>query len=203
MLYRDVQSATAGADGCFVLQAALDRAPFNATLAERMAFALRHGGASVTVAAFTSFAAFLIGANTKLPALSAFSVNAALAVIIGLILQLTLFSAVLCLDARRMDACRADVLFCVKLQSPSTNIDNAGKASGSLADPIAAWGDAARSLLVSALSRLGRTYASTPARICVLLAWAALLSAGIIGTLRMRVHADIDAFVPEGERSAR
>ena len=189
-------------DGCFVLQAALDRAPSNATLAERMAFALRHGGASVTVAAITNFAAFMIDANTTLPALSAFSIDAALAVIVGLVLQLTFFSAMLCLDARRLDACRADVLFCVILPSPAADGGDAGNSS-SLADRITAWGAAAHSLLKAVLQKLGQMYASKPARVCVLLTWAALLSAGIVGTLRMRVHAETDAFVPKGEASAR
>ena len=165
-----------------------------------MAFALRHGGASVTVAAITNFAAFMIGANTTLPALSAFSIDAALAVLVGLILQLTFFSAVLCLDARRLDACRVDILFCVNLPSPSADIGNAGKNPSIPADRMVAWGAAAHSLLKALLRKLGQMYASGPARVCVLLTWAALLSAGIVGTLRMRVHADTDAFVPKGEQ---
>jgi hypothetical protein len=101
-----------GVDGCFVLQAALDRAPVNAALAERMALAFRQGGASVAVAALTNAAACLVSARTTLPALSALAIVAALAILIGLLLHLSLFSAVLCLDARRRHACRVDVLFC-------------------------------------------------------------------------------------------
>jgi Niemann-Pick C1 protein len=63
-------------------------------LQERMARMLSSAGVSVTVASLTNFAAFAIGSNTSLPALSAFSLYAAFALLFDLLLQVRLRAAV-------------------------------------------------------------------------------------------------------------
>ena len=76
-----------GVDGMFVLQAALDATDKDAPMELRMGETMRHGGLSVAVASITNFGAFMIGSNTSLPALSAFSVYAALGLLFDLLLQ--------------------------------------------------------------------------------------------------------------------
>lgn len=76
-----------GVDGMFVLQGALDATDPEAPMVERMADTMRHGGVSVAVASITNFFAFIIGSNTLLPALAAFSVYAALGLLFDLLLQ--------------------------------------------------------------------------------------------------------------------
>jgi uncharacterized membrane protein YdfJ with MMPL/SSD domain len=76
-----------GVDGMFVLQAALDATDPEVSMEDRMAEAMRSGGVSVAVASLTNFGAFMIGSNTSLPALSAFSIYAALGLLFNLILQ--------------------------------------------------------------------------------------------------------------------
>ena len=76
-----------GVDGMFVLQAALDLTDPADPMEDRMGYTLAHAGVSVTVASLTNFAAFIIGSNTSLPALRAFSVYAALGLLFDLILQ--------------------------------------------------------------------------------------------------------------------
>lgn len=76
-----------GVDGMFVLQAALDATDSNESMLTRMAETMRQGGVSVAVASVTNFGAFMIGSNTSLPALAAFSVYAALGLLFDLLLQ--------------------------------------------------------------------------------------------------------------------
>ena len=73
--------------GIFVLQSCLDEMPSGLSMPDRMAGTLAHAGVSVTVASLTNFAAFAIGSNTSLPALRAFSLYAAFALLFNLILQ--------------------------------------------------------------------------------------------------------------------
>jgi Niemann-Pick C1 protein len=76
-----------GVDGVFVLSTALDQTDPAQPMPDRMAEAMRVGGVSVAVASLTNFGAFVIGSNTSLPALSAFSIYAAMGLLFNLILQ--------------------------------------------------------------------------------------------------------------------
>lgn len=83
-----------GVDGMFVLQSALDLTDPADPMEERMGFTLAHAGVSVTVASLTNFAAFIIGSNTSLPALRAFSIYAAMGLLFDLLLQVRARSGV-------------------------------------------------------------------------------------------------------------
>lgn len=76
-----------GVDGMFVLTTALDSTSEALPLEARMGQAMSEGGVSVFVASLTNFAAFMIGSKTSLPALSAFSIYAALGLLFNLIFQ--------------------------------------------------------------------------------------------------------------------
>ncbi|RLN06534.1 hypothetical protein BBJ28_00025346, partial [Nothophytophthora sp. Chile5] len=66
-------------------------------------------GPSIVVAAVAESLAFLVGALTRIPALTSFCVVAALAVVADFALQMTWFAAALVLDARRVRARRYDL----------------------------------------------------------------------------------------------
>lgn len=66
-------------------------------------------GPSIVVAAVAETLAFLVGALTKIPALTSFCIVAALAVVADFALQMTWFAAALILDAKRVRARRYDL----------------------------------------------------------------------------------------------
>merc|ERR1711871_154599 len=76
----------------------------NARVRYRIADALRHAGASITITSVTDFLAFAIGSSTILPALSSFCVYAAVGIMFDYWLQVTFFAAFLTLDSRRQSA---------------------------------------------------------------------------------------------------
>lgn len=76
-----------GVDGMYVLTTALDATDDNLPLDVRMGQAMSEGWVSVFIASFTNFAAFMIGSNTSLPALSAFSIYAGVGLLFNLLLQ--------------------------------------------------------------------------------------------------------------------
>lgn len=76
-----------GVDGMFVLQSSMDATNREDSMEVRMGETMRAGGLSVAVASLTNFGAFMIGSNTSLPALSAFSIYAALGLLFNLFLQ--------------------------------------------------------------------------------------------------------------------
>lgn len=78
-----------------------------------MGYVLRTGGLSVAAASVTNFGAFMIGSNTSLPALAAFSVYAALGILFDLFLQITFFAGIMAIDKRRQENRRLDVALCV------------------------------------------------------------------------------------------
>lgn len=66
------------------------------------------------MAAFSEGAAFLLGMLTRMPAVTAFAVYACVAILFNWALQITFFLALVVLDARRQNAGRYDILFCIK-----------------------------------------------------------------------------------------
>ncbi|OWZ10845.1 Patched family protein [Phytophthora megakarya] len=71
-------------------------------------------GPSIVVAAVAETLAFLVGALTRIPALTSFCVVAALAVAANFALQMTWFASTLVLDARRVRARRYDLFPWIK-----------------------------------------------------------------------------------------
>jgi Niemann-Pick C1 protein len=76
-----------GVDGIFILQAALNATNREDPMELRMGTTMLKGGVSVVIAALANFGGCMIGANTFLPAVSAFCIYAAIVIILNLILQ--------------------------------------------------------------------------------------------------------------------
>mmetsp|Transcript_89707 Transcript_89707/g.254130 ORF Transcript_89707/g.254130 Transcript_89707/m.254130 type:complete len:992 (+) Transcript_89707:100-3075(+) len=106
-----------GVDDAFVLVAEFVRhslAKPEISIEERCGLMAKSGGLSVLVTSLTDGLAFLIGASTQLPALSAFCIYAGLAVIFCFVFTFTVFVPLMALNARRAEANRYDVLCCFK-----------------------------------------------------------------------------------------
>ncbi|KAL4085924.1 hypothetical protein PRIC1_014549 [Phytophthora ramorum] len=84
-------------------------------------------GPSIVVAAVAETLAFLVGALTRIPALTSFCVVAALAVAADFALQMTWFASALVLDARRVRARRYDLFPWMKQKLTLTPPPSKGK----------------------------------------------------------------------------
>ncbi len=105
-----------GVDNIFILVETFQSLNPRLAVEERLSITLRRVGTSIALAAVSETFAFLLGVLTRMPAVVAFSVYAALAIFFDFILQLTAFAALMALDARRMRDNRLDCLPCVKWQ---------------------------------------------------------------------------------------
>lgn len=76
------------------------------SIPEKVAMALSHAGAAVTVTSTTNACAFFIGSFTVLPALESFAIWAAIGILFDFVFQTTFFVACLTWDARRQEANR-------------------------------------------------------------------------------------------------
>jgi len=90
-----------GVDDMFVLAHALSEVSVDLPVAERIAEAMGHAGASITVTSLTDIIAFGLGATTVLPGLGAFCVFAVFGVLGDFLLQVSFFAGFMALDARR------------------------------------------------------------------------------------------------------
>lgn len=132
--------------------------------------------------------AFMIGSNTSLPALSAFSIYAAIGILFDLLLQVTFFAAIMCIDARRQHRRAFDMICCAK----SSGDPNPGCCCGLIK------GRPKKRPSMRVMGWIGKQMARTPVRWMIVAVWALLLGAGIYGTSQMRVEADVNNFIPEG-----
>ena len=103
-----------GIDNVFLLSQSFARTSATLPAAVRLSLTLREVGTGIVLAAASECGAFLLGASTDIPAVQVFAVMSAVAIAVGWLLQMTVFSAVLVLDSRRMEEGRWDVLFCVQ-----------------------------------------------------------------------------------------
>ena len=80
---------------------------------DNVAKGLREVGPSITTAAICEALAFLVGALTKMPALQAFCIQAAVAIFFNYIFQITTFVVAFIFDCERRKSSRIDVLCCI------------------------------------------------------------------------------------------
>jgi Niemann-Pick C1 protein len=104
-------------------------------------------------------------------------------------LQITLFAAIMCIDKRRQEARRLDVVLCFKSARPA----NGGILCGACGEGVPK-----EKISTKAMRYLGHVLVLKPVKVVVLAVWLGLLIAGIIGATRMRVDADVNDFIPDG-----
>nr|XP_060479277.1 protein patched homolog 2 isoform X6 [Panthera onca] len=101
-----------GVDDIFLLAHAFTEAPPGTPLQERTGECLRHTGTSVALTSINNMVAFFMAALVPIPALRAFSLQAAIVVGCNFAAVMLVFPAVLSLDLHRRHCQRLDVLCC-------------------------------------------------------------------------------------------
>ncbi|XP_053626283.1 patched domain-containing protein 3-like isoform X3 [Cherax quadricarinatus] len=113
-----------GVDDMFVIMQAwnnLSQQEKKQELTERIGYALKNAGVSITVTSLTDFAAFAIGSGTVLPALRYFCLYAAVGIAAVYFFQATFFVAWFVLDQRRLEDNRHGFIWCWQLKNWTPN----------------------------------------------------------------------------------
>lgn len=92
------------------------------------------------------------------------------------------------IDTRRQDARRFDVALCFKSEAPRNN----GILCGACGPGVPK-----ERLSTKIMRYVADVLALPPIKVVVILLWLGLLAAGIVGTSRMKVDADVNDFIPE------
>ncbi|KAM5248608.1 protein patched homolog 2 [Ctenodactylus gundi] len=101
-----------GVDDIFLLAHAFTKAPAGTPLQERLGECMQRTGASVALTSINNMVAFFMAALVPIPALRAFSLQAAIVVGCNFAAVVLVFPAILGLDLRRRHCQRLDVLCC-------------------------------------------------------------------------------------------
>nr|XP_033771760.1 protein patched homolog 2 isoform X1 [Geotrypetes seraphini] len=101
-----------GVDDMFLLAHAFTEAGSGTPVKERTGECLRRTGTSVTLTSINNVIAFFMAALVPIPALRAFSLQAAVVVVFNFTMVLLIFPAILSLDLRRREDKRLDVACC-------------------------------------------------------------------------------------------
>uniref|UniRef100_A0A453CMK0 SSD domain-containing protein n=1 Tax=Aegilops tauschii subsp. strangulata TaxID=200361 RepID=A0A453CMK0_AEGTS len=115
-----------GVDNMCILVHAVKRQPDGIVLEERISNALVEVGPSITLASLAEVLAFSVSAINPMPATRAFSMFAAMAVLLDFVLQVTAFVALIVYDFRRAEDGRIDCVPCARLKSSTVAGDNGG-----------------------------------------------------------------------------
>ncbi|XP_049602871.1 protein patched homolog 1 isoform X2 [Syngnathus scovelli] len=102
-----------GVDDMFLLAHSFTEAGSNIPFKERTGDCLRRTGTSVALTSVNNMIAFFMAALVPIPALRAFSLQAAIVVVFNFAMVLLIFPAILSLDLHRREDKRLDVLCCL------------------------------------------------------------------------------------------
>ncbi|KAK5600046.1 Protein patched 1 [Crenichthys baileyi] len=108
-----------GVDDMFLLAHSFTETGSNIPFKERTGDCLRRTGTSVALTSINNMIAFFMAALVPIPALRAFSLQAAIVVVFNFAMVLLIFPAILSLDLHRREDKRLDILCC--LYSPCAN----------------------------------------------------------------------------------
>uniref|UniRef100_A0A8C4DUF8 SSD domain-containing protein n=1 Tax=Dicentrarchus labrax TaxID=13489 RepID=A0A8C4DUF8_DICLA len=108
-----------GVDDMFLLAHSFTEAGSNIPFKERTGDCLRRTGTSVALTSINNMIAFFMAALVPIPALRAFSLQAAIVVVFNFAMVLLIFPAILSLDLHRREDKRLDILCC--LYSPCSD----------------------------------------------------------------------------------
>uniref|UniRef100_A0A8C4KZB5 Patched 2 n=1 Tax=Equus asinus asinus TaxID=83772 RepID=A0A8C4KZB5_EQUAS len=122
-----------GVDDIFLLAHAFTEAPPGTPLQERTGECLQRTGTSVTLTSVNNMVAFFMAALVPIPALRAFSLQAAIVVGCNFAAVMLVFPAVLSLDLHRRHCQRLDVLCCFSRYPHPTRPSSLGPIPSSFA----------------------------------------------------------------------
>ncbi|KAI9840838.1 MAG: hypothetical protein M1838_003885, partial [Thelocarpon superellum] len=180
-----------GVDNIFLIVHELDRVNVSRpdeVVEERVARALGRMGPSILLSGLTETVAFALGAVVGMPAVRNFAIYAAGAVFINACLQVTMFTAVLTWNQRRVEDNRADCVPCVRLRPVALTNGHGGRSAYDADEE-------------GRLQRFIRqTYAPAllqrPIKVAVLMAFLALFTTGIALIPEVRLGLDQRIAIP-------
>ncbi|XP_061449335.1 NPC1-like intracellular cholesterol transporter 1 [Rhineura floridana] len=107
-----------GADNIFIFVLEYQRSEPQAgeTTEQHIGRVLGDVGPSMLLCSLSEAVCFFLGALTPMPAVQTFALNAAVAVLFDFLLQMSVFVALVSLDARRQKASRFDLCCCLRLE---------------------------------------------------------------------------------------
>jgi predicted RND superfamily exporter protein len=187
-----------GVDDAFVLSSEFARHTVNhpeLTVSQRIAMTARTGGVSVLVTSVTDALAFLIGASTRLPALSAFCIYAGFGVSFCFVYIMIFFLPWLAIDAWRAEGNRWDCCCCFRAKTEHKITEPQGMCpcipGCSRIQPDQG--------LSSMLEKFGNFTVKTPVgKGITLVSFFALLATGLSGVGQLEKEFKIEWFFPEG-----
>ncbi|XP_061187973.1 NPC intracellular cholesterol transporter 1-like [Saccostrea echinata] len=117
-----------GVDNIFILVQAFqrDEALTGEELEDRIGRVLGKVGPSMLLASCAESLAFFLGALTDMPAVRVFSLYSAMAVLLDFLFQITVFVAIMTLDAKREESNRLDICCCVQLDKTKKERNSEG-----------------------------------------------------------------------------
>jgi predicted RND superfamily exporter protein len=187
-----------GVDDAFVLTSEFTRhtlASPGASIAERIAKTAKTGGVSILVTSVTDALAFLIGASTRLPALSAFCIYAGLAVTFCFIYMILFFLPFLAFDTMRAESNRFDCLCCFKARTKH----DLGHPMGIFPCIPGCARVQPDEGLSKSLEKFGRfTVKSLPGRVLTLGGFLIMFCVGFSGVGQLQKEFKVEWFFPEG-----
>ncbi|XP_057639788.1 protein patched homolog 2 isoform X1 [Chionomys nivalis] len=125
-----------GVDDIFLLAHAFTKAPPDTPLPERMGECLRRTGTSVALTSINNMVAFFMAILVPIPALRAFSLQAAIVVGCNFAAVMLVFPAILSLDLCRRHRQRLDVLCCFSSPCPAQVIQILPQELGDRTVPV-------------------------------------------------------------------
>ncbi|XP_040270508.1 NPC1-like intracellular cholesterol transporter 1 [Bufo bufo] len=169
-----------GADNIFifVLELQRDQRREGERREEQIGRVLGGVAPSMLLCSLSESLCFFLGALTQMPAVRTFALNAALAILLDFILQITMFVALVSLDAKRQEQNRFDVCCCVK-----TKIEKPKKKT--------------KGLLVSFMKKVYCPIILNPfSRVIVMIVFIFLFCSGIYFMMYSRVGLSQELSVP-------
>ncbi|OCT86577.1 NPC1-like intracellular cholesterol transporter 1 [Xenopus laevis] len=117
-----------GADNIFifVLELQRDKRRPGEQREEQIGRVLGNVAPSMLLCSVSESLCFFLGALTKMPAVRTFALNAALAILLDFLLQISMFVALVSLDSKRQEASRYDICCCIKTKSKAPNKKSKG-----------------------------------------------------------------------------
>eukprot|EP00598_Pedospumella_elongata_P005519 CAMPEP_0184970488 /NCGR_PEP_ID=MMETSP1098-20130426/2953_1 /TAXON_ID=89044 /ORGANISM="Spumella elongata, Strain CCAP 955/1" /LENGTH=952 /DNA_ID=CAMNT_0027492431 /DNA_START=56 /DNA_END=2914 /DNA_ORIENTATION=+ len=103
----------AGVNDLYIITSAFDAQDSQGDIEDRMAEAMRRCGKSIGFTAITTAVAFFLGSMSRFFAIRQFCYYAAVSILCNYVLMITVFCAMVCIDAQRRDDQRWDLLCCI------------------------------------------------------------------------------------------
>lgn len=158
-----------GIDNMFIIVDCVDRQHSDLKGPDRIAKAIGHVGASITMTTLTDLVAFTVSMVTDFPAIRYFCLYASMCITLCYLLVVTVFVAMLTYDVKRIEAGRRDIIPWVLSKQ----------------DDATSWRNSHKSISNKIMTAYATYLMKRPIKYIVLLASILLVAGGVIGSLRI------------------